>query len=159
MSATVRRATEQDLDTLAGMGAELARLHHAYDPKRFMYGDDFVAGYRWWFEKELKLGEVFLAVVDGADGTPAGYVYGRLEEKDWASLLDSHAALVDVYVREDARRTGAGGALVRAFCAWASEHGAPRVVLSTASQNTGAQALFAKLGFRSTMVELTRESS
>lgn len=156
---TVRRATAQDLDALAVMGAELARLHHAYDPKRFMYGNDFVSGYRWWFGKELPLDEVYLAVVDGADGAPAGYVYGRLEDKDWGSLLDEHAALVDVYVRPDARRSGAGAALVQAFCGWAKARGAPRIVLSTATQNASAQALFAKLGFRSTMVEMTREAS
>lgn len=40
----VRRAVPADLDALAEMGAELARLHHAMDPRRFMYGDDFVAG-------------------------------------------------------------------------------------------------------------------
>jgi RimJ/RimL family protein N-acetyltransferase len=37
--------------------------------------------------------------------------------------------------------------------------GAPRVVLLTAWQNDGAQALFEKAGFRRTMVEMTRESA
>jgi ribosomal protein S18 acetylase RimI-like enzyme len=36
--------------------------------------------------------------------------------------------------------------------------GAPRVLLHTASQNREGQALFAKLGFRSTMIEMTREA-
>lgn len=159
MSSPVRRATEQDLDALAAMGAELARLHHGYDARRFMYGADFESGYRWWFGKELPLAEVFLGVVDGPDGAPAGYVYGRLEDKDWGSLLDAHAALVDVYVAPAARRSGAGAALVQAFCRWADERGAPRVVLSSATQNAPAQALFERLGFRRTMVEMTREAA
>jgi hypothetical protein len=36
--------------------------------------------------------------------------------------------------------------------------GAPRIVLHTAASNADAQALFARLGFRRTMVEMTREA-
>jgi hypothetical protein len=35
--------------------------------------------------------------------------------------------------------------------------GAPRVMLWTAEQNDSAQRLFARLGFRRTMIEMTRE--
>jgi RimJ/RimL family protein N-acetyltransferase len=35
--------------------------------------------------------------------------------------------------------------------------GAPRVVLMAAWRNESARALFARLGFRPTMVEMTRE--
>jgi ribosomal protein S18 acetylase RimI-like enzyme len=35
--------------------------------------------------------------------------------------------------------------------------GAPRVVLSTAERNESAQRLFARAGFRRTMIEMTRE--
>jgi ribosomal protein S18 acetylase RimI-like enzyme len=34
---------------------------------------------------------------------------------------------------------------------------APRVVLSTAERNEAAQRLFARAGFRRTMIEMTRE--
>lgn len=37
------------------------------------------------------------------------------------------------------------------------EHGASRVVLSTAEENRVAQRLFARTGFRRTRVEMTRE--
>jgi len=37
------------------------------------------------------------------------------------------------------------------------EHGAPRVLLWTAEQNPAAQRLFSDLGFRRTMIEMTRE--
>jgi ribosomal protein S18 acetylase RimI-like enzyme len=152
---TVRPATEADLDALAGMGDTLARQHHDYDAGRFLYDAGFREGYRWWFGRELGRDEVFLGVVDGKEG-PAGYLYGRLEGKDWNALLEAHAALVDVFVRPDERGSGVGEALVEAFCAWAAARGFPQVVLSTATQNAGAQRLFAKLGFRPTMVELTR---
>jgi RimJ/RimL family protein N-acetyltransferase len=40
---------------------------------------------------------------------------------------------------------------------WLASRGMQRVVLSTAEGNVGAQQLFARLGFRRTMVEMTRE--
>lgn len=158
MPPLVRRSTPADLDALGVMGDALAKMHHEFDRARFMYGDDFAAGYSRWFARERTRKDVFLGVVDDEAGVPAGYVYGRLQDVDWADLLGAHAALVDVYVRPDARGDGRGAALVEAFCAWAKERGAPRVVLSTAAKNDAAQRLFAKLGFRATMIEMTRET-
>lgn len=161
----VRPATARDVPALAAMGARLAQLHHEFDASRFFYEDSLEAGYRSWFARELKRDSVCFRVVDvdgtvaaSAGGGIAGYVYGNLEERDWNKLLDEHAALIDIYVRPDQRRRGVGVALGRAFCAWADEKQAPRVVLSTAAKNIEAQALFAALGFRSTMIEMTRDA-
>jgi diadenosine tetraphosphate (Ap4A) HIT family hydrolase/GNAT superfamily N-acetyltransferase len=152
----VRPATESDLDELGRMGAELARIHHAFDRERFMYGDDFSTGYRRWFARELPRDDVFLRVVDGDRGLDA-YAYARLEDKDWNALLDEHAALHDIFVEPRARKGGLGAALLRAFCQWADERGAARAVLTAATPNIAAHQLFAKHGFRSTMIEMTRE--
>ena len=40
---------------------------------------------------------------------------------------------------------------------WLRERGAPRVVLWTSPHNDNAQRLFEHLGFRRTMIEMTRE--
>ena len=40
---------------------------------------------------------------------------------------------------------------------WLRAQGAPRVVLWSAEQNATAQRLFTRLGFRRTMVEMTKE--
>jgi ribosomal protein S18 acetylase RimI-like enzyme len=40
---------------------------------------------------------------------------------------------------------------------WLRSRGAPRVVLGTAERNSAAQRLFEKLGFRRTIIEMTRE--
>ena len=44
-----------------------------------------------------------------------------------------------------------------AALAWMSERGVPRAVLSTAQRNERGQRLFEHLGFRRTMVEMTKE--
>ena len=40
---------------------------------------------------------------------------------------------------------------------WLAARGMARVMLWTAERNTRAQTLFARLGFRRTMIEMTRE--
>jgi RimJ/RimL family protein N-acetyltransferase len=46
-----------------------------------------------------------------------------------------------------------------AVAAALAERGAPRIILSTAKRNEAAQRLFARHGFRPTMIEMTREPS
>ena len=153
----VRPATAEDLPRMAALAAELVRFHHGLDPARFFLPEKVEDGYRWWLGRELPSASAILLVADRGDGTTVGYVYGRVEERDWNMLLDRHAALHDVLVSEAARRAGVAEALVEAFVARARELGAPRIVLHTAVANEAAQRLFARLGFRPTMVEMTRE--
>lgn len=156
MDLTVRPARPEDAEVLGRMGAALARHHHAIDPARFMLPEDLESGYAWWLGKELAEPRAVVVVAE-SEGRIVGYAYGRLEGRDWNLLLDRHAALHDVWVDPDARARGAGGALVDAVVRRLEALGAPRVLLSTAKQNETAQRLFAKLGFRATMIEMTRE--
>ena len=48
-------------------------------------------------------------------------------------LLDTHGALHDVWVEEDARRAGVAKRLVGELCARLESLGAPRIVLSSAT--------------------------
>lgn len=156
--ATIRRAATRDLDAMAAMAGDLVRFHHELDAPRFFLAANIERGYRWWFGQELEKPEAILLVGE-LDGAILGYAYGRIEERDWNMLLDRHAALHDVFVKEAGRKTGLSEALVRAFLDEARRGGAPRVVLHTASENKRAQALFGRLGFRPTMVEMLVELS
>jgi ribosomal protein S18 acetylase RimI-like enzyme len=64
----------------------------------------------------------------------------------------------DVVVDESARGEGIASRLVEEAAAWLVARGVPRVMLWTAEKNEAAQRLFKKLGFRRTMVEMTREA-
>ena len=154
----VREMTEADLDAASLLAEELVLLHHSWDRTRFFTTPDVAKGYRWWFARQLGEAGVVLLVAE-VEGQIAGYLYGSLEERDWAKLLDAHGAIHDVYVADSHRRSGVARALMQAAIAALEGQGVGRVVLSSATPNTQAQALFSSMGFRPTMIEMTRERS
>lgn len=156
---TIRDVTRADLPAVARLAAQLVRYHHDLDPRRYMKIDHVEEGYEHFLGGELGRREVvLLCAVRDADQGIVGYTYARLEPRDWNALLDRHGALHDVLVDPGARRGGIGRRLVLETCKRLEALGAPRVVLATAVQNREAQALFASVGFRSTMIEMTREA-
>lgn len=156
----VRPAEPRDVPTLGRLGGALVRLHHGWDALRFIAPSANVEqGYgrylRGLIDDENAV--VLVAALPESPDEVAGYCYGAMRGHDWEMLLAAHGAIHDVYVDERARRRGVGRALVLAACAALEAKGAPRVLLSTATANVEGQALFASLGFRATMIEMTRE--
>lgn len=157
MPITVRPAKPSDEPALGRMGAALARLHHDFDPQRFILPDDVESGYRKWLGREAKNKNAVVIVAE-LDGDVVGYAYGRVEAVDWNALLDRSGGFHDIWVDEKARRAGAGIQLAEELMKHLTALGVPRVVLHTAAKNHAAQRMFAKLGWRPTMVEMTREA-
>jgi ribosomal protein S18 acetylase RimI-like enzyme len=154
----IRRARAADLPAVSRLAAELVRLHHRYDPPRFMMVEPVEEGYRWFFSRELKRRRAIILLAEDA-GVIVGYAYGTMEGRNWNDLLDACGKLNDLYVDATARRCGAGRALVTAMLKELRDRGAPRVVLLSAWKNPEAHAFFEALGFRTTMVEMTAELS
>ena len=148
--------TQADLQEVGILAGRLVRAHHDYDPKRFMKPVDPERGYARWFASQLDSEDTILLVAADDDGV-VGYVYARLEPRSYNELLDACTKLHDIYVDERVRCRGVGEALLRETFRRAKEKGAPRVVLLTASQNESAHRLFHRVGFRTTMLEMTRE--
>ena len=90
-------------------------------------------------------------------GEVVGYVYAALEPHSWKELREAAGFIHDVAVAEEYRGLGIGSQLVTRASEWLRAQGAPRVLLWTAERNSSARQLFARLGFRTTMVEMTRE--
>lgn len=157
MPVTLRPAKPSDAPALGRMGAALARLHHDFDPRRFMLPDDVESGYRGWLGREAKKQDAVVIVAE-LDGEVVGYAYGRVEGVDWNALLDRSGGFHDIWVEEKARRAGVGVLLAEELMKRLTALGVPRVVLHTAAKNEPAQRMFAKLGWRPTMVEMTREA-
>jgi ribosomal protein S18 acetylase RimI-like enzyme len=155
---TIRRATPSDLPALGRMGALLMRTHYALDQKRFLEpGANAEEGYAWFLGEQLKDDANVVVLVAELQSEVIGYVYAALEPISWKELRDACGFIHDILVEERGRRNGVATALMEAAMAWLKEQGAPRVVLGTAEQNEGAQRLFERLGFRRTMVEMTKE--
>jgi ribosomal protein S18 acetylase RimI-like enzyme len=155
----VRPVVRNDLPAVARLAAQLVRYHRELDARRYLLVDGVEQGYARFFASEIaREGAVVVCAVRAADDAIVGYAYGTMETRDWNALLDRHGALHDVLVDAGVRRAGLGRRLVLETCRRLEALGAPRVVLHTAVQNREAQALFASLGFRSTMIEMTREA-
>ncbi len=153
-----------DLRQASELAARLVRLHHALDPLRFaILSDDIAAGYQHWFRQCLTNPRAVVLVArrsgpQADDRAVVGYAYGSMEPRNWNDLLDTCGLLHDVFVEEPARGDGVGTALVEGMVRQLVARGAPRVVLKTAAVNAAAQRLFQRLGFRPTMLEMTREA-
>jgi ribosomal protein S18 acetylase RimI-like enzyme len=152
----VRPARPDDLPAVSKLAAELVRLHHRLDTRRFLLIEPVEDGYQWFFSLEIKRKEALILVAE-TDQKIIGYAYATLEPRNWNDLLDACGKLNDLYVDPGARRSGAGRALVIETFAALRARGAPRVVLLSAWQNPDAHAFFEALGFRRTMVEMTAE--
>lgn len=153
----IRRAGIGDLPALGRLGALLLRTHHDFDSLRFMApGKSPEEGYAWFLGTQLRDEDVVVLVAEQR-GVVVGYVYAGLEPQSWKELREACGFIHDVVVDRGERRGGVATALVEAAAEWLRERGSPRVMLWTAEQNAGAQRLFTKLGFRRTMIEMTRE--
>jgi GNAT superfamily N-acetyltransferase len=91
------------------------------------------------------------------EGAVVGYVYAGIEPQSWKELRDAAGFIHDVVVEPGVRGHGIATRLVEAAAEWLEARGAPRIMLWTADQNATARRLFARLGFRATMIEMTRE--
>jgi ribosomal protein S18 acetylase RimI-like enzyme len=155
--------TTDDLPAVGRLAGRLVRMHHDFDSKRFLSLPNAEAGYARYFASEIGSDQVVLLVAEltsaaSRDEGIVGYAYARLEPRSYNELLDACAKLHDVYVDDRARRLGVGEALAREAIRVVTAKGAPRVVLLSAVRNEAAIRLFMRLGFRTTMLEMTREA-
>jgi ribosomal protein S18 acetylase RimI-like enzyme len=155
--AVVRPAGPEDVPAAARLAAELVRLHHGLDPARFMCIEPLEEGYAHFLRTQIGR-EDSVVLVATVDGAVVGYVLAGLVGRDWMDLRDACGMLHDVYVDPAARGAGLGRRLVEEAAARLIRLGAPRVLLMTAWANPGARRFFESLGFRPTMLEMTRET-
>jgi ribosomal protein S18 acetylase RimI-like enzyme len=157
LPAAIRPATAADLPAMGRLGARLVRMHHDFDPQRFIPATPRTEEAYAWFLGERLADPDAIVLVAERDGEVIGYCYAGMEGMDYMALRGPAGALHDLLVDPAHRGQGVGGMLLEATLAALQARGAPRVVLSTAGRNEAAQRLFARAGFRPTMIEMTRE--
>ena len=154
---TVRPARPEDERFLGRLGAMLVEEHHHFDPRRFIAPlPDLAERYGQFLVSRTEREDTLVLVAERA-GELVGYAFGGIEGNDYMALRGPAGVLYDLVVDPEHRRQGIGTALMEAALAALTRLGAPRVLLFTAEKNHVAQALFAKSGFRRTMIEMTRE--
>jgi ribosomal protein S18 acetylase RimI-like enzyme len=153
----VRAAIESDLPVLGRLGASLVSAHHDFDPRRFLAPSaETHKAYAAFLGSQLKREEVTILAAEQGSAV-VGYAFLGVERTDYMALRGPAGVLYDLVVQAEHRRQGIGKALLEAALADLAARGVPRIVLSTAERNDAAQRLFARHGFRPTMVEMTLE--
>jgi len=161
----VRPALDEDIPGVAALAAQLVRYHYGLDPLRFMNIPKAEEGYRHFLRGEMRSGDVVILAAlrepEAPEAKPRviGYTYARVEPRNWNALLDRCGAIHDIYVAEEERQQGIARKLLEETIRHLEELGIPRIILHTAIQNERAQRLFASVGFRTTMLEMTRENT
>ena len=154
---SVRPARADDESAIGRLGAMLVEEHHQFDPKRFIAPlPQLKERYGQFLVSRIKEPGMVVLVAE-RDGSPVGYAYAGIEGNDYMALRGPAGVLYDLVVDPRHRRQGVGTALLHAAFDALLRLGAPRVVLFTADKNQGAQEMFARAGFRRTMIEMTRE--
>jgi ribosomal protein S18 acetylase RimI-like enzyme len=153
----IRRATPADLPMIGRLGALLVEEHYDFDPLRFLPARPGTPeGYASFMSTQLEDPDKAVLVAED-NGDVIGYAFAAVEGYDYMALRGPAGVLHDVIVDPEHRGRGVGRLLIDAALGFFRSRGVPRVVLSTAERNEEAQRLFARMGFRRTMIEMTRE--
>jgi ribosomal protein S18 acetylase RimI-like enzyme len=132
-------------------------MHHDFDSKRFIAAPARTeTSYSAFLGSQLDEPNIVILAAE-REGELVGYTYAGVEGNDYMALRGPAGVLYDIVVDPAHREQGIGRMLLDATLDALKARGVPRVVLSTAEGNTTAQHLFARAGFRRTMIEMTRE--
>jgi len=143
VTATVRRATVRDFETVIRLLAELGRP--TVDP------DD--ADHRAAFERYLGRSDA-AALVAEVEGEVVGFL--DLEFRQRLNVTTEQAWIPDLIVSEAARSGGVGAALLAAATDLARERGCFGMGLESASWRTRAHAFYEREGWSRTGLSFTK---
>ncbi len=135
-SVEIRQATVSDLDVIVPLFdayRRFYRLPSETERTRAFLLDRFANSQS----------AIFLAFADTA-AVGLAQLYPSFSSASMARIL----ILNDLFVAPDARRLGAGSALLQAVAEYGRHVGAVRLVLSTELVNTTAQSLYEKTGWK-----------
>ena len=136
----VRRATEQDLDTMVFLRMEMRREVAAFVPA------ELEQGIRRYLMQHIPDDSCICALLE-VDGAAIGQAMLCCSEQtpDEQNQAGRYAALFSVYIRPEYRGHGYMRVLLPALLAWAKEQG---IGVVTASAEEKAVGLYESLGFQ-----------
>jgi ribosomal protein S18 acetylase RimI-like enzyme len=134
-ATSIRRAGPQDLDALAVL----------FDAYRRFYGQPAdLARARDWLRTRMRFGESVVLIAE-RNGETVGFtqLYPMFSSVRTARTW----ILNDLFVDDDARRTGVARALLDAAAQYARDDGAAGISLETTDDNDAARALYRAAGW------------
>ena len=149
----VRKATVDDAELVARLGASIQRMHHDERPDWFKPANESAAAELY---REL-LGDPAATIYLAEDEDALGFVVVKMHQRPDSPLgfAQTLLELDQIGVAPSARRRGVGHALMNAVRERADEVSAKRVILTTWEFNVGAHRFFEAEGFE---VEMRRMS-
>jgi GNAT superfamily N-acetyltransferase len=151
----VRAAAERDLDRLAAL-ASLLFAAHASTGARFALAEGHEDELRLLLAGFARDPAHALLVAAESDGNLSGFVLASLLHRDGPFIERARGEIVWLFVREEARRGGAGRELAAAALAWLSAHGARRVEVHVERANSVGRAFWDAQHFTPAMDVLER---
>ena len=133
---TIRQANSHDLELLAA-------LFDAY--RQFYEQMPDLALAKSFIAARLNKQDSVIFVAENADKTLIGFC--QIYPSFCSVIAAKIGVLYDLYITKSARKTGAGRALMLAAHEYAAQNGIARLYLTTAKDNTKAQALYESLGW------------
>lgn len=146
MKTHIDFATDEDLEPMADLLAELFTLESDFKPDR----DKQLAGLYTILDNPT-VGQLFVLRIDGRVAGMANALYTVSTAEGRQVVL-----LEDVIVNTAWRGRGFGRQLVEHILDWAGKRGLPRVTLLADQANTSALAFYEHLGFEHSAMRVLR---
>lgn len=151
----MRPAAARDLDRLAAL-ASLLLAHHAGAGARFAIAPGREDELRALLARFAQDPARALLVAEAEDGNLLGFALASLLRRERPFVERTSGEIDWLFVREDARRRGAGRRLADAALVWLRGRGAARVEVHVDRDNPGGRAFWDAQGFAPAMDVLER---
>jgi GNAT superfamily N-acetyltransferase len=153
---TVRAATADDVPHVLPMVRQITALHERHDPERFRVLPDVLDRYASWLPQRAADARSVFLVAQRDDGTLAGFTVGTIEPEVPIFWIPECGWIHDIWVEPLDRKHGVARLLIDAAIDRFKAIGVAQMRLHTGAFNDAAREVFAKAGFRTSVVEMLK---
>jgi ribosomal protein S18 acetylase RimI-like enzyme len=154
----IRPATADDVPAVLPMVRKLCELHRGWDRAKYDFVDGIEEMYRGWLTARATDGRAVFLVAEREGRGPVAFLIGTVEREIPIYRLKEYGFIHDVWVEPDYRNEGVARQMTMQAVEAFGRMGVRQVRLDTAAPNDAARRLFESCGFRTSVVEMLRES-
>lgn len=157
---TIRPATAEDVPQVLPMVERICALHEAWDPARYGFLPGVAKMYRGWLTSRARDSKsVFLVAEHAQQKKLVGFLVGTVDQNIPIYRVSEFGFIHDLWVEPDYRNEGVARQMTMLAIERFREIGVKQVRLETARANDAARGLFARCGFRESVVEMVLEAN